>query len=238
MIMHCLSMLACFSLVHFNGRWIASSFQWFPEYYWGLQSTSRHRHHFVVLQISLGHRIKSKTDDSSNFATCRPWFHFSETQTNSPSTESSSHLQTDHWSFMQNTEIIHILSSVAVLLEVQDSHSLLILFLMPISGHIQHIQRQSILNIWLMTNDTGWRASTAIQLVCQESALKGKFSPALPTDTSPEWCPEPSWGCLTCPVRGAQGTSLSMKGMSLYLLSVRAHCRTACSRMSRDRRCA
>lgn len=40
---------------------------------------------------------------------------------------------------MQNTEIIHILSSVAVLVEVQGSHSLLIIFLMLISGHIQHI---------------------------------------------------------------------------------------------------
>lgn len=36
----------------------------------------------------------------------------------------------------------------------------------------------------------------------------------------------------------AQGTSLSMKGMSLYLLSVTAHCLTACSRISRDSRCA
>lgn len=66
MIMHCLSTHACFSLGHFNGRWIASSSKWFPAYYWGLQSTSHHLHYFVVLQISLGHRIKSKIDDSSN----------------------------------------------------------------------------------------------------------------------------------------------------------------------------
>lgn len=72
------------------------------------------------------------------FATCRPWFHFSKTQIHQA--QSSSHLQTDHWSFMQNIEIIHILSSVAVLVQVQDSHSLLIVFLMLISGHIQHIQ--------------------------------------------------------------------------------------------------
>lgn len=65
MIMHCLSTLACFSLVNFNGRWIASSSKWLPEYYRGLQSASYHLH-VVILQIQLGHRIKSKIYDGSN----------------------------------------------------------------------------------------------------------------------------------------------------------------------------
>lgn len=147
---------------------------------------------------------KVKLMTAVTFATCRPWFHFSEMQTNLPSTESSSHLQTDHWSFMENTEIIHVLSSVAVLVEVQGSHSLLILFLTLIPGHIQHIWRQRILKIQLTTNDTWWAGSTAIQGVSEQFALKGKFSQALPADTSPQRCSEDTWGCFVCSLRRAK----------------------------------
>lgn len=60
---------------------------------------------------------------------------------------------------MQYIKIIHLLllsifgPSDAVLVQLQGSHTFLILF-NTISDHIQHIQRQNILNIRLMTNDT------------------------------------------------------------------------------------
>lgn len=168
-------------------------------------------------------------------------------QTNSPSTESSSHLQTNHWSFRQNIEIIHVLSTVAVLVEVQGSHSLPILFLTLISGHIQHIQRQSILNIWLTTNDTWWNRFDCYPISLLAICVKRQiFSLQTPPQSDAQ---RTAGGALSAlvprralaggPGSGrAQGTSLSMKGMSLYLLSVTAHCLTACSRISRDSRCA
>lgn len=45
-------------------------------------------------------------------------------------------------------------ASVTVPEQLQDSHILLIAFLTLISDHSQHMQRQNILNIQLITNDT------------------------------------------------------------------------------------